>query len=109
MADMTENKAAVGKYSSSVNEAALAGLAKTYALVLSKKDTQYVACSDSKERDTVRANFLQKKLGLTNAEAELDAAVLAVCEKMKAEKFKSRLVAYYLLAEKFGKLGVFVK
>ena len=74
MADMTENKAAVGKYSSSVNDAALAGLAKTYALVLSKKDTQYVACSDAKERDTVHANFLQKKLGLTNAEAELDAA-----------------------------------
>ena len=78
MADMTENKAAVGKYSSSVNDAALAGLAKTYALVLSKKDTQYVACSDAKERDTVRANFLQKKLGLTNAAAELDAAVLAL-------------------------------
>ena len=109
MADMTENKAAVGKYSSSVNDAALAGLAKTYALVLSKKDTQYVACSDAKERDTVRTNFLQKKLGLTNAEAELDAAVLEVFEKMKAEKFKSSLVVYYLLAEKFGKLGVFVK
>ena len=88
MADMTENKAAVGKYSSSVNDAALAGLAKTYALVLSKKDTQYVACSDAKERDTVRTNFLQKKLGLTNAEAELDAAVLAVCEKNKSEKIK---------------------
>lgn len=107
MADIQEMKAAVGKYTSSVNDAALAGLAKTYALVLSKKDTQFVACSDSKERDTVRANFLQKKLGLTSAEAELDASILAVCEKMKAEKFKSRLVVYYLLAEKHGKLGLF--
>lgn len=109
MADLATNKAAVGKYTSSVNEAALAGMARTYALVMSKKDTQYVACSDSAERDTVKANFLKKKLGLTQADAELDAAIVSVCEKMKAEKFKSRLVVYYLLAEKYGKLAMFVK
>ncbi|MDP3319676.1 MAG: DUF2853 family protein, partial [Bosea sp. (in: a-proteobacteria)] len=40
-----------------LNEAAFAGMAKSYALVMSKPDTRYVACSDATELERVRENF----------------------------------------------------
>ncbi len=106
MADLQEHKATVAKYTK-VNTAALDGMAKNYALVLSNNDSQYVACGDQGERDTVRENFLKKKLGLSNSDADLNAAIDAVCQTMKDDRFKSRLAFYYLLAEKFGKLSMF--
>jgi hypothetical protein len=107
MADIQEHKATVVKYASNVNTVALDKMAKNYALVLSNKDSQFVSCGDDSERDTVRENFLKKKLALTNSEAELNAAIEAVCLTMKEDRFKSRLAFYYLLAEKFDKLGAF--
>ena len=103
---MVDHMADVKKYAKgAVNEAAVAGLAKTYRLVLSKADTRYVACADPAERERVRKNFLEKKLGL--AAADLDAAIEAVCAAMKADRTKSRLTFYYLLAERYGKLDMF--
>jgi len=90
-----------------VNEAAFAGMSKAYALVMSKPDTRYVACSDPTELDRVRENFLKKKLGLKST--DLDAAIKAACEQMKSDRTKSRLTFYYLLAEHYGKLDTFVK
>jgi hypothetical protein len=90
-----------------VNEAAAAGMARAYALVMGKPDTRYVACSDPAELERVRENFLKKKLGLKSA--DLDATVKATCEHMKADSTKSRLTFYYLLAEHYGKLDLFVK
>jgi hypothetical protein len=109
MADIQAHKDFVTKYAKNVNTAALDGLAKNYALVLSNNDSQYVAASDESERVTVRENFLKKKLGLTDSDASLDAAVAAVAEVLKEERFKSRLAFYYLLADKYNKLGLFVK
>ena len=54
-------------------------------------------------------NFLKKKLALTNSDADLNAAIEAVCVTMKEDRFKSRLAMYYLLADKFGKLAMFIK
>ena len=107
MADLQEHKATVAKYSSTVNAAALDTMAKNYALVLSNKDSQFVSCGDDSERTTVRENFLKKKLGLTNPDAELDAAIESICLTMKEDRFKSRLAFYYLLAEKYNKLSIF--
>jgi hypothetical protein len=108
MADMQEHKTAVAKYSANINSAALDKMAKNYALVLSNKDSQFVSCGDESERDTVRENFLKKKLGLTNSDTDLNVAIDDVCQTMKEDRFKSRLAFYYLLAEKFNKLGEFV-
>ncbi|WP_020179213.1 DUF2853 family protein [Methylopila sp. M107] len=103
---MADHLADVKKFAKGpVNEAAVAGLAKTYRLVLSKADTQYVACSDPKERERVRENFLKKKLGLSGD--DLDASIEATCAAMKADRTKSRLTFYYLLAEHYGKLDQF--
>ena len=90
-----------------VNEAALAGMTKSYALVMGKADTRFVACSDATELGRVRENFLKKKLGLTTG--DLDASIKATCDHMKADRTKSRLTFYYLLAEHYGKLDLFVK
>ncbi|ALA19354.1 MULTISPECIES: DUF2853 family protein [Chelatococcus] len=103
---MSEQLADVQKYAKKpVNEAALAGLAKTYQLVLGKSDSRYVACSDPEECARIRENFLKKKLGLTSG--DLDGAIKTVCQTMKDDRTKSRLTFYYLLAEHFGKLDAF--
>lgn len=103
---MSDHIADVKKYAKApVDEAAVAGLTKTYRLVLSKPDTKYVACSDKLELDRVRENFLKKKLGLSGD--DLDTSIKAVCTAMKASRSKSRLTFYYLLAEHYGKLGAF--
>lgn len=109
MADIQEYKDTLAKYTSSINEAALQGMARTYALVLSKQDSRSVACGDVGEKQTVRENFLKKKLGLTHSDAVLDAAIDEVCAKVKEDRLKSRLVFYYLLAEKYSLLGNFAK
>ena len=74
---MDDHVADVKKYTKgTVNEAAVAGLAKTYRLVLGKADTRYVACSDPAERERIRESFLKKKLGLTTE--GLDEAIESV-------------------------------
>jgi hypothetical protein len=98
MADLAKHLADVKKYTTNVNEAAVAGLAKTYALVLAKADSRWVAASDKGELVRVRDNFLKKKLALKDVDAALDAAVAAVAEKLKGDSTKSRLTFYYLLA-----------
>ena len=109
MADLQEHKAIAAKYATNVNNPALDGMARNYALVLSSKDSQFVACGDAAEKDTVRTNFLKKKLALTHSDADLNAAIEAICGKMKDDRFKSRLAFYYLLAEHYKKLDLFVK
>jgi hypothetical protein len=107
MADTSEYKESLAKYTSKINDAALAKMASTYALVMSKQDAKFVSCGDASEKETVRENFLKKKLGLGGSDADLDAAIDAVCVTMKEDRMKNRVVFYYLLAEKYNKLGVF--
>ncbi len=97
---------AVKKYDPKPDEALVAALVKNYALVLRKPDAAYVSCTDPKELETVKKNFLIKKLGLEDGPG-LEAAVQKVCERMKAERRKSRAVFYYLLVKDLGKEGVF--
>jgi hypothetical protein len=55
--------------------------------------------------ERVRTNFLKKKLGLTNPDAELDAAIKTVAARMKSDRTRNRVTVYYLLADHFGKLA----
>lgn len=105
--ELKDHIADIKKYTASVDEKAAAGMAKTYALVMSKADTRYVAASDPAEIATVVANFCKKKLGRKESDADLTAAVKAQCEKMKADRTKSRLTVYYLIAEHFKQLSAF--
>lgn len=101
MATIDEHKQDVSKYTSAVDNELVEALAKTYRLVLTKKDSEYVACGQASELALVRDSFLKKKLGLPLPDEDLDAAIADVCEKMKDSRNKSRLTFYYLLADRF--------
>lgn len=76
--------------------------------VLYNKDTATVACGQPKELETVKNNFLKKKLGLTNADSELDLAIKEVCEQLgTSNKSKYRVHFYALLAMKFNKTDIY--
>lgn len=71
------------------------------------KDSSTVAGSDKKELETVKKNFLIKKLGLSDS-AELDDAIEKVIEQYgKSNPAKHRAVVYYLLAKHFNKESVY--
>ncbi len=73
------------------------------------KDASTVAGTQQSELDTVKNNFLVKKLGLKDG-SELDKAIDAVLEKYgKSNKSKYRAVVYYLLAVHFKKESVYSK
>jgi hypothetical protein len=74
---------------------------KSLASILENRDASLVSCSDDSERETVRSNFIEKKLSITD-NAKADAAVATVCEKMKGDRSKSRVTFYYLLIEELG-------
>lgn len=103
----TDWAADIKKYAPDADDAVVAKLLSTYRLVLGNRDSAYVAATDPTELATVRDNFLKGKLGLTDDDAALDAAVAEVVGRLKADRTKSRATVYYLLAEKFGKLDVF--
>lgn len=71
------------------------------------KDAATVAGTQQSELDTVKNNFLIKKLGLKDG-ADLDKGIDAVLEKYgKSNKNKYRAVVYYLLAVHFKKESVY--
>lgn len=70
-------------------------------------DAATVSGTQQSELDTVKNNFLIKKLGLKEG-AELDRGIDAVLEKYgKSNKNKYRAVVYYLLAVHFKKESVY--
>jgi len=70
-------------------------------------DASTVAGSQQHELDTVKRNFLMKKLGLPEGPA-LDEAISAVIETYgKSERNKYRAVVYYMLTKHFGKEAVY--
>jgi len=66
-------------------------------------ESQTVAGSHAPELETIRKNFLIKKLGLKD-EPRLMEAIGAVIETYgKSERNKYRAVVYYMLTKHFGK------
>jgi len=67
-----------------------------------KDDAELVSCSQKSELETVKKNYLVKKLGLEDGE-KLDAAIQTVCEKFgSGNKKKYRAIFYYLLVKELG-------
>ncbi len=97
----------VRKYAGDADEGVVGAIVRYCGIALQSRDGQLVAMSDKKERELVRENYLKKKLGLTHSDAELDEGVLAIGDRMKADRTKNRVTVYYLLAERFGALNVF--
>jgi outer membrane protein OmpA-like peptidoglycan-associated protein len=105
----TDWAADVKKYDAKADETAIAGIVRYCGIALRNRDSSLVSFSDKAETDRVRNNFLKKKLGLTQADSVLDAAIAKVGERMKADRTKNRVTVYYLLAADLGQLGAFAK
>ena len=70
-------------------------------------DASTVAGSQAAELETVKNNFLMKKLGLKD-DTELDTAIASVLQTYgQSERNKYRAVVYYMLTKHFGKESVY--
>ena len=102
MADLASAVADVKNYDGSVDESLVEAIFNSLKPVHQNKDAMLVSCGDDSELDTVKKNFLMKKLGMDDSPA-LGEAVKEVCVTMKDCRMKSRITFYYLLTKKFGK------
>ena len=72
-------------------------------------DSETVAASDKSELETVKNNFLIKKLGLADGPALMEAINAVIETYGRGERNKYRAVVYYLLAKHFGKEAIYNK
>ncbi len=70
-------------------------------LIVDNKDALLVSGTDASELETVRKNFVVKKLEITD-EAKGAAAVKKVAEKMAGIKMKNRAAFYYLVQKELS-------
>ena len=70
-------------------------------------DASTVAGSQPAELETVKNNFLMKKLGLADGPQLMDAINSVIETYGKSERTKYRAVIYYMLAKHFGKESVY--
>ena len=71
------------------------------------RDASFVSGSDESELETVRTNFLIKKLGLEDGPHLMHAIKEAIREYGTSERNKHRAVVYYILARRFKKEDVY--
>ncbi len=104
---MDTYKAEFKKLNISFNEDLLTKVAKGLGPSIYNKDAATLAGSDQKEIDTIKNNFLIKKLGLTEKDG-LDASIDVIVEQLgRSNRNKYRAIFYYLLVEKYKKQSVY--
>ncbi len=70
-------------------------------------DASTVAASQPDELETVKNNFLIKKLGLQDSPGLMDAIKSVLDAYGQSERNKYRAVVYYMLVKHFGKESVY--
>mgnify|MGYP001274731382 FL=1 len=70
-------------------------------------DASTVAAGQEHELETVRDNFLIKKLGLADSPALMDAINQVIETYGRSERNKYRAVVYYMLTKHFGRESVY--
>ncbi len=80
---------------SNIDDDLLDGLVNNLKLVIDNKDALVVAATDPSEMETVRVNFIVKKLGIDD-KTRGDAAIADVANKMSGSHMKNRAAFYYL-------------
>lgn len=98
----------VRKHVTIVDPAAVEGIVKYLGIALRKADSAVVTPTDLVELRRLRESFLKRRLRLTAADADLDDALHDVMVRLSGDHDKSRVTVCYLLAERFGKLALFV-
>ncbi len=86
----------------------LAAVTKACGPAIYRADAEKVSSSDKKELETVKKNFLMKKLGLEDS-PKLDKAIAeAVADFGKGNRNKYRAIFYYMLVKKLKQTSQFV-
>ena len=70
-------------------------------------DASTVAATQASELETVKNNFLIKKLGLADGPKLMEAINSALDTYGRSERNKYRAVVYYMLVKHFGKEAVY--
>ncbi len=70
-------------------------------------DASTVAAGQAQELETVKNNFLIKKLGLADGPQLMNAINEVIETYGRSERNKYRAVVYYMLTKKFGKESVY--
>lgn len=70
-------------------------------------DAQTVAAGQESELETVKNNYLIKKLGLSDGPELMDAINKVIDVYGRSERNKYRAVVYYMLCKHFGKESVY--
>ena len=105
---MADYLAQNSEYGMGLSEELLTGVAKGLGPSIYNADSSKVSGSDESEIETVKQNFLIKKLGLADG-PELTDAIKEVLTKLgSSNRSKYRAVVYAALAVKFGKESQFL-
>ena len=99
---MTDYLADVKKYDAAADEAIVGKIVKDLGIALRNRDSSLVSASDPEELARVKASWCVKKLGVTDDSA--DKAIAAAAKAMAADRSKSRVTFYYLVAKELDKL-----
>ncbi len=100
--DMTDYLADVKTYDPNADEAVVNKIVKYLGIALRNRDSALVSSSDPQELARVKSGWCAKKLGVDGADA--DAAIAATAKEMAADRSKSRVTFYYLVAKHLDKL-----
>ena len=73
------------------------------------RDSSTVSASNTGEMETVRDNFVMKRLGIDDREKAMGGIYSCIDTYGKSNRNKYRAVLYYLLTKHFGKEDVFAK
>lgn len=85
-----------------IDEALLDDLVGRMRLIINNRDALHVSGTDPAELETVRKNFVEKKLGVDNKDTAMKA-INKVADQMKGIKMKSRVAFYYMVQKELKK------
>lgn len=91
------------KVDKSISEDLVIAACKYLGPSLFRKDAALVAYSSKKELETIRENFVKKKLGVKDSDADIDAVIkkIGVAYGM-SNRAKKRAVIYACLMKNYG-------
>ena len=86
---------------SNIDDALLDKLVNNLRLIVDNKDAILVSGKDPAELETVRRNFVEKKLGVTDKDKAM-SAITKVADKMSGIRMKNRAAFYYLVQKELS-------
>ena len=87
---------------SSIDSNLVSEIAGRFKMMLDNKDAMLVSGTDPSELETVRKNFVEKKLGVTDKDQAMNA-IQKVAGQMSGIKMKNRAAFYYMVQKELGK------